>query len=1507
MSSKSQTGHQDADRGDSQESASEKPRRGRVFRLARFLAICLLTLVFVASAGFYYAWKWHNGPALANRLAKDYNSKRRGRMTIGSVRWRPRAALDILLGRDSTVTIRNLTLYDSKGRRVAHIPKMVAKGELWSLIVKGSFKVSSAEADEAHFRLDYYARPEGPDRRTGDTHEVGLLGALENANPFHPQPKTPNVYNFRDLRIKRMAVSYYHRLFQIHFRQLALSGNLFVTSSTPSTPMQIRFHLKPSGGQGELHVAGKRLPLEDIEAPYVRTDPERANDVEFAVGGRVGGARFRVSSRMERLILAANPTVGVDAHFTQFAALLAKLTGLDIRGANESLVLETRGPLHHTVTRARLTGLAARLPAGKQSVRLEDIFARLQLSEGQVAVKTFVCRTLDGTVSAQGVLALQGRRLDAKVKLSDLKLTPLLAGTTHKRLLGGKLRGQFTLRGTLSPWAMDISELDVLLDRSSHYGPLPRRLRLRGRGRYTPKTLEVARLTLTGYGFKVTARGNVGLTSQRLKLALTAELGRLRNLMRGAGLPALARSGSMHGQLRGTFLRPRLYAQVTLRQVGYEKLRSPQLSSRIAFTGGAISFDKLRGSFAGGLVTGSGHVQLFRQGQWKLQARPFVKARLNLSNASLRQLLPKRHVAGQVAAQITFKGRPGRFTGKGLLKLKNGLFAGQPIHGGVARVRLKDNRLELEHIQMSWAGGGSLSAKGRLGIKSGDLALRGNVTNLPLAVLSDNPAFRRVVSGVLSGDFNISGHRARPVIAAALNLARVRVRGILMGGGEVKLSPADAAGTDIRGKLFQRFRISGRISLGAEPMVRITVRFNKLPVHELVPELSRLPAELTALASGHLELDFSLTRGIRRIAVSFSQLQLKLTQIDHLPGETPPHATLTNEGEVRLVFDGKRLRIHQLRLRGSAGRVVALGWISPTDSALKVHGHLELGGLAFLLGRWVDELKGRVYVKATVRGAPRKPQIDSDLFLAGVRILLPDRNVPVRIAAAHLRVTNNELEVKRARVAIYTDEFAVTGSVKTRDFRPQRLKLQLRGKLSAQILRLLLPRTFSQVTGRALAHLQLTGTPTAPEFAGWIKLDPINFTLRGTSREFGIKEGLITIANRRIRIKEVRGTVDGGTFVADGRIKLKKKWPYDMNVSLRGQGIPVKKARSYELELNTNLRLRVVDGKASISGLVDVADGRFTETFDVVSRAFLKRRVYERRAPFWETSTLLRNAQLNITVASHGPLIIKNNLADIRLEGNINLRGTPLKPKFGGQIRAETGTFRIPFLRGQFNVRSGELDFDHPFGFGETYVKIVGETTYTDTSDTEHDITVSLEGPLSRIAIKLHSSTGLNQSQILMLLASGHTMDQLRKQARRGDTGPGNTSRSANPLNAYDSSLKQVTGDFLSQLVARPLQAWTRLDLVRLEMGTESFQLRVNKRLGRNLRLAGEAEFGLMGRQRQEGRVEVRVLDQLSVDAKARRQIPGDDTIIDEDRYQARIELRFRIRLRTSLRRSLGF
>ncbi len=1514
----------ESDAGEADPSAdTPAPGRSRARKWLRRLGAALVILSLLAGAGFYYLWTWHNGPALAERLARSFNRQARGRMTIGSVRWTPSAAIDLLLNRDHRVVIEDFRIYDTQGRLVAHFPRIEAWGKLWPLLRHGDFDVSRARAETAHFRIDYYERPDGPHRVTGSRHEVGLLSAFEPTDPTEPKPKRAKVYDFNNLYIRRASISMHHRLFELYFHKLEARGDLVIRGASRDRRSEVRFSVKPSGGVGLLRMGGKTLALRGIRAPYVRTAPDQPTNLAFAVGGKVGAAGFRLSAEIHGFHQSTEPELRLHATVTDFAAPLAQFTGLALKGSDETLALNIEGPLRAPVFAARLWGLSGRYPIGGKNLEVEDIRARARLHGSKLKLESLTCQALNGALALRGQLELTGRTFDGRLDLKGLSITSLLSTRRHRALLGGELAGHVGFAGSLEKRAIAVPSVDLTLTRSGRDGALPKRLRLRGGGGYDGARIQLERLELSGRGLKLSTRGQVEVASRRLKLAVKLEVGRLAQLLRRARLPALARRLSLQGRLRGTLRRPRLFGRATLRHVGHRHLRAKRLRSRITFMGGSLSLRNAKADLAGGTVTGSGQVSVIRPGTWRLRRHPYFRGRFDLVAASLARLAPGRGVHGRVGVKMRLKGRPGAITGQGRVRVRDARLAGQHVRRGQASLRLERDGLRFEGLAVHWAKGGTLRAAGRYDWRRRNLAVKGEIDALPLAALLP-PRVRRALRGRLSGRFHVRGEQARPLIDAVLRLAAVQLRGVRLGTGQVSLAP-DGADTRVQGELFDRCRVTGRLKLQPEPRLEIQIAFEDLAVHEFVPQLQRLPGRARVHATGHLAVTVHLRHGIERVEAKLSSLKARLEQQDTLPGETPGWIALKNRGPVHLVYSGSRLQVSQLRLvafgrnpvRGSRsgsspdpektdGELTITGWLSPQEAKLTVVGNLQLAPYAWLASRWLDTLEGRIWLKGTLQGPLRRPRWSSRVWLAGVVLRPVGRRVPVRIPTARVRLSDRELHLEHARVAIHTDEFTLAGKVALNAFRPQHLALSLRGKLSAQVLRLAIPRTFNHVTGRARASLRINGPLDHPDVGGRIRLEPVTFTLRGSGREFALQGGEIRIANRRIRLREIRGSVDDGTYVVDGRIRMRPTWPWDMDLSIGGQGIPVRKSRSYELELNAQLRYRLVGGEASLQGSVDVADGRFTESFDVVSRAFLRRRTAEQRPAFWETHPLLRDARLNVVIATRGPLIIKNNLADIRLEGNISLGGTPRAPRIGGRIQAESGTFRIPFLRGEYRVQSGEIDFDHPFGFGETYVRIIGETTYTDHSETEHDIRLTLEGPVSRIGIKLSSNTGLNQSQIVMLLASGRTVRELRQQLKGRNAGSGNGGRSSNPLDAYDSSLKQVTGDFLSQLVAKPLQAFTKLDLVRLEMGTESFRVRVNKNLGRNVRLAGEAEFGLLGRQRQEGRVEVRVLDQLNVNARARRLIPGEDTVIDEDRYQGRLELRYKIRIRHSLRRALG-
>jgi hypothetical protein len=1476
----------------------------RLRKLLILLAIPAFGFALASLAAFIYAWHAYNGAALGAYCTKSFNKSARGRSTFGSVEWSPRAVIDLLLGRDHPVVIRNWTIYDSRGQEVAHIPRVVAYGKLWPLLWHGDFQVSRAEADEARVQVDWYPRPEGVREPSGElAHEVGILGAFESRLKDQPVPDRPSTYVFRGLHIRRLRVVQPHPHFHLELRQIEVWADLYIASESRRSRTQVRLSVRSAGGAGDLTVRGQRMQLTEVASPWVLTDPLTPADLVLAVQGRLDDAPFRVSTRLRRLISPEPTEISLDLTTRAFGHVAGRFLGIRCPPNGETARFAVRGLTEEPHLHVEVQGLAAEVPLGDRTARLVDGSLSASYFRQRYRLARLRASLDHGDLFVRGSLAWLTRRLDLRVRAHDLPTAPWLADATHRELLAGQLTGGLQVQADLDPRTVRLTDVDLSLRRSGPLDLLPRTLTLRGAGAVTPHAIQLAGTSLTGAGLRVAVDGGVDRHAGTAALAVQAQASRLHGLFARLRLPPLAHGLSLSGTVTHAPGRPGADLQVTLDGAGHGALRARRLASRWTLENGTLALGDITGDLAGGRLQGEARIGILRPGTLRIDRFPRVTLRAGLADAALARLWPGSGATGTTSIGIDLHGRPGAWFGAATLDVRRARILGQRIARLGARARLERDRVLLESFSVRGHPRGAIRGEGQYHLTRRTVGLQGEIDGLPLDLLA---AGSRTLGGQVDGHFHVQGPLDRPLLEAALRLTAARVGAVVLGKGHLRVEN-EGRFMRITGRLFERFTVKGTIRYTPAPVLALAVEFSDVPVEQFAPDLVVGPATVTGRASGRVALVYHLSTGALTARAELSRLVLQLRQKDPPPDEAPATATLRSTTPVRLDWDGKRLRLDPARFEGSLGELEVRGDLTAATASLRLFGRVDLAPLAFLVPRRLEELSGSAFVDAALEGPRQRPALRGTVRLAGVVARPRDRRVPVRIASAELRVTPSRITIVSSRVAVQTDELSVVGSVALRDGRPHRLDLTARGRLGAEAIDLVMPRTFSNLAGSAKVTFRLTGPPDRPELRGWADLQGISFTLRGASRTYALQSGKVEVADRRIRLLEVRGAVDDGAFQVDGAIRMKDQWPWDMDLQIRGQSIPIRKSRAYELELHAALRFVIHEGRPRLTGQVDVADGRYIEAFDVVSSAFLKRRATDGEPAPWETDPTLRRTQLNVNISTHAPVLIKNNLADIELEGHLTLLGTPLAPRFGGRVQAETGTFRIPFLRGEYAVESGEIDFDHPFGFGEAYVKIVGGTAFTDSAETEHDITLTLEGPVSKIAIKLTSSTGLNQSQIIMLLASGRSVDSIRRQAKRSDLGPGGTTRSQNPLDAYDSSIKQVTGDFLTQLVAKPLQQWTKLDLVRLEMGTESFQLRVNKSLGRYVRLAGEAEMGLMGRQRQEGRIELRITDQVGVNARARRLIPGEDTVVEEDRYQGRLEIRYKIDLQARLKRALGF
>ncbi|MBU1239363.1 translocation/assembly module TamB domain-containing protein, partial [Myxococcota bacterium] len=261
----------------------------------------------------------------------------------------------------------------------------------------------------------------------------------------------------------------------------------------------------------------------------------------------------------------------------------------------------------------------------------------------------------------------------------------------------------------------------------------------------------------------------------------------------------------------------------------------------------------------------------------------------------------------------------------------------------------------------------------------------------------------------------------------------------------------------------------------------------------------------------------------------------------------------------------------------------------------------------------------------------------------------------------------------------------------------------------------------------------------------------------------------------------------------------------------------------------------------------------------------------------------LSDMRLDLIVQLTGDIEVDNNFAQTKLEGVANVSGTLGSPTIGGVISLNGGSFRIPMLRGTYEIKEGIVDFDRAKQVkhvkDEPYLDVTGEMIFTDRLQNEHIITLKLHGFISQLKLSWSSSTGLSSSQVLMLLMLNRTPDEIR----RGETG----------------GIPDL-GGVLEGLVPLNLQ---------LGISSEAVKVYVDKKfMKEHLILRGNVEVGFMGRQMQEAFLIFRLSDNVSVQAKARRKIAEEEAAIreDEDELQGRVELKYKLNLKGSWKDVLG-
>ena len=425
-----------------------------------------------------------------------------------------------------------------------------------------------------------------------------------------------------------------------------------------------------------------------------------------------------------------------------------------------------------------------------------------------------------------------------------------------------------------------------------------------------------------------------------------------------------------------------------------------------------------------------------------------------------------------------------------------------------------------------------------------------------------------------------------------------------------------------------------------------------------------------------------------------------------------------------------------------------------------------------------------------------------DIGAAGVPVVTQQR--PTRLTLADERVTVEGLawQFGGAENALTLGGHVDLGPEPTAD-------LTITGVADLRLL-----NAFSRaaaMAGGAYLVANVRGTLAEPSIDGVVEITDGEIRVPEPRVLVSDLNGALVFQGTTMRTVDVAGTANGGPIQLDGDIRFPRLRP-EGTLALLGSAIPMVLPPGVRTELDADLLLTLASEDAELSGNVTILRGDYREPVNTAGglRALMESRSdVELLDP---EPSVLDTLRLNVQVRTEEELVVNNNYGAGTLAANTRLVGTADRPGVTG--RATFGDGGQLFLGGNiFEIETGTIDFVDPDGI--TPELDISARTRVGT----HEITITLEGTAETLTTTLQSNSGLPESDIVSLLLTGRTLDEV-------GSAPGAVAR--------DQALGLVSGEVLGA-AGRSVG----LDTVRLDRGTTQGDVRFDSSL-----VAGETNPG---------------------------------------------------------------
>ena len=311
--------------------------------------------------------------------------------------------------------------------------------------------------------------------------------------------------------------------------------------------------------------------------------------------------------------------------------------------------------------------------------------------------------------------------------------------------------------------------------------------------------------------------------------------------------------------------------------------------------------------------------------------------------------------------------------------------------------------------------------------------------------------------------------------------------------------------------------------------------------------------------------------------------------------------------------------------------------------------------------------------------------------------------------------------------------------------------MRLQASLETTWLALVLP-DLGLRTGRFDVLATVEGTLDSPRLDGQGTLSNGQVIVPGIPHALDNIRGQLLFYPEQVVVDSLKADLAGGQVRASGLLlPVSENGGFGYQLQMFAENINLRFPEGWLSRGDAELSLasteeggRILRGNVRLDRAYYVQDIKVSMT-QMLRGIFARQRVEVDRAGELQTST-----QLNIVIDGPGALRIRNNLADMRGDIDLVVRGTVANPVLFGRVEIERGG-TVSYSGTKYTVDQGLVTFANPFAI-EPVIDLAASARVR-----EYNVTMSLFGTLDSLNANFSSDPPLADLEVLSLLTTGET------------------------------------------------------------------------------------------------------------------------------------------------------